>query len=74
MGQATKTDEFSEKFQMAFDNPPPPLIFGKFYCKFLEVSRKFIRFGGLTRPFRPCATLYLHIMACVVSVSHSRFT
>ena len=36
--------------------------------KFLEVFQKFIR------PFRPCVTLYLHIMACVVSVSHSCFT
>ena len=31
-GGATKLDEFSEKFQTAFD--PPPLIFGKLYCKF----------------------------------------
>ena len=29
----SKTDEFSEKFQTAFD-PPPPLIFGKLYCNF----------------------------------------
>ena len=29
---SSKTDEFSEKFQTAFD--PPPLIFGKSYCKF----------------------------------------
>ena len=28
----SKTDEFSEKFQTAFD--PPPLIFGKSYCGF----------------------------------------
>ena len=28
-----KTDEFSEKFQMAFD---PPLIFGKLYCGFCD--------------------------------------
>ena len=32
-GPATKSDEFSEKFQTAFD--PSPLIFGKLYCKFL---------------------------------------
>ena len=30
---SSKTDEFSEKFQTAFD--PPPLIFGKSYCNFL---------------------------------------
>ena len=29
---ATKSDEFFEQFQTAFD--PPPLIFGKLYCKF----------------------------------------
>ena len=31
-GDATKTDEFSGKFQTAFDLPP--LIFGKSYCNF----------------------------------------
>ena len=30
----TKTDEFSEKFQTAFD--PPLLIFGKSYCRFFK--------------------------------------
>ena len=30
----TKTDEFLEKFQTAFD--PPPLIFGKSYCAFRD--------------------------------------
>ena len=30
-GQATKSDDFLEKFQMAYD---PPLIFGKLCCKF----------------------------------------
>ena len=30
-GGGTKTDEFSEKFQRAFD--PPSLIFGNLYCK-----------------------------------------
>ena len=30
----TKTDEFSEKFQTAFD--PAPLIFGKSYCRFFK--------------------------------------
>ena len=33
-GQATKSDEFSEKFQTAFD--PSPLIFGKLYCIFYD--------------------------------------
>ena len=32
MPTSSKTDEFSEKFQTAFD--PPPLIFGKLCCKF----------------------------------------
>ena len=32
----TKTDEFSEKFQTAFD-PPHPLIFGKSYCNKLQL-------------------------------------
>ena len=31
-GKNTKSDEFSEKFQTAFD--PLPLIFGKLYCNF----------------------------------------
>ena len=31
-GHATKSDEFLEKIQTAFD--PPPLIFGKIYCIF----------------------------------------
>ena len=41
-GQATKTDEFSEKFQTAFDLPPPThsLIFGKLYCNFLGIMSK----------------------------------
>ena len=30
----SKTDEFSEKFQTAFDHPPPPIIFSKSYCNF----------------------------------------
>ena len=34
----TKTDEFSEKFQTAFDPPP------------LEIFPKFIHFGIVTRP------------------------
>ena len=33
MPYITKTDEFSEKFQTAFD---PPLIFGKLYCGFRD--------------------------------------
>ena len=31
MSGTTKIDEFSEKFQTAFD--PPSLIFGNIYCK-----------------------------------------
>ena len=33
MPHISKTDEFSEKFQTAFD---PPLIFGKLYCGFRD--------------------------------------
>ena len=33
-GGATKSDEFSEKFQTAFDSPS--LIFGKLYCNFFR--------------------------------------
>ena len=33
MGDSTKKDEFSEKFQTAFDTHS--LIFGKLYCNFL---------------------------------------
>ena len=32
----SKSDEFSEKFQTAFD--PPPLILGKLYCAFRDKS------------------------------------
>ena len=31
----SKSDEFLEKFQTAFD-PLPPLIFGKLYCGFCD--------------------------------------
>ena len=34
----SKIDEFSEKFQTAFDHPP--LIFGKLYCKFFKLATK----------------------------------
>ena len=33
MPRISKSDEFSEKFQTAFD---PPLIFGKLYCGFRD--------------------------------------
>ena len=33
-GSITKTDDFSGKFQKAFDPPPPSLIFGKSCCNF----------------------------------------
>ena len=42
---ATKTDEFSEKFQTAF----PPLIFGKSYWKFFILA---------TKPSKVAGTLY----------------
>ena len=46
----TKTDVFSEKFQMPFD-PPPPLVFGKLYCRFCDTNatkvRMFIMAGML---------------------------
>ena len=35
LGGATKTDELSEKFQTAFD-PPPPHLVGKSCCKFFS--------------------------------------
>ena len=38
---ATKSDEFLEKFQTAFD-PPPPLIFGKLCCNFFYNGYDFI--------------------------------
>ena len=34
MGKVNRSDEFSEKFQTAFD--PPPLIFGKLHCAFRD--------------------------------------
>ena len=36
MPRTSKTDEFSEKFQTAFD--PPSLIFGKLYCNFFKLK------------------------------------
>ena len=42
-GHASKLDEFSEKFQTAFDPPPPPLlhiILGKLYCNFFRKTSK----------------------------------
>ena len=39
----SKTDEFSEKFQTAFDSPPP-LIFGKLCCKIFKVATLCINF------------------------------
>ena len=44
-GGATKLDEFSEKFQTAFD--PPPLIFGKLYCKFFIMDMVAYLQGGM---------------------------
>ena len=36
-GHVSKSDEFSEQFQTAFD---PPLIFGKLHCKVFKVATK----------------------------------
>ena len=51
MPRISKSDEFSEKFQTAFD---PPLIFGKLYCgfrdKIVTKVRMFI--------WRDCCVLY----------------
>ena len=44
MPRTSKTDEFSEKFQTAFDNPPSPLIFAKVILQF------FGGFGGAGHP------------------------
>ena len=55
-GGGTKTDEFSEKYQTAFDLPPS---FSEIYIAFflrkslfkaLYKGPKFIRFGTATRP------------------------
>ena len=42
---ATKSDEFLEKFQTAFD--PPPLIFGKLCCKFFIMDMVAFMQGGI---------------------------
>ena len=44
-GHATKSDEFPEKFQAAFD--PPPLIFGKLCCKFVIMDMVACMQGGV---------------------------
>ena len=41
---ATKSDDFLEKFQTAFD---PPLIFGKLYCKFFVMDMIAYMQGGM---------------------------
>ena len=51
-GGATKSDEFSEKFQTAFD---PPLIFGKLYCNFFSEN---VRKKPLIK-FKNCSTSFL---------------
>ena len=43
-GDATKSDDFLEKFQTAFD---PPLIFGKLYCKFFIMDMVTFMQGGI---------------------------
>ena len=44
-GGGTKTDDFLEKFQTAFD--PPPLIFGKLYCKFFIMDMVAFTHGSI---------------------------
>ena len=44
-GPGTKSDEFSGKFQMAFD-PPPPLIFRKLYCNIFKMDTVARRYEG----------------------------
>ena len=41
---ATKSDEFLEKLQTAFD---PPLIFGKLYCNFFTMDMVAFMQGGI---------------------------
>ena len=58
-GQGTKTDEFSEKFQTAFD--PPPLIFGKSYCKFhfdFMLKKSCLKVLKMTPPPDPALKLF----------------
>ena len=44
---ATKTDEFSEKFQTAFDPPPPPSFSENHIADFATKVRMFIMVGLL---------------------------
>ena len=44
-GGNTKSDEFLEKFQTAFDLPP--LIFGKSYCNFFVMDMVVYMQGGM---------------------------
>ena len=44
-GPDTKLEEFLEKFQM--DSDPPPLIFGKLYCKFFITDMVAYMQGGM---------------------------
>ena len=45
-GDDTKTDEFSEEFQTAFDFFPPSNIFGKSCCKYYSISCSKVLFKG----------------------------
>ena len=49
-GHGTKMDEFSEKFQTAFDTPPPPPSPHFWKDIVLFFSKKIVRFGTLTCP------------------------
>ena len=50
--KATKTDEFSEKFQTVFN--PPPLIFGKSYCGFRDQIATKLRQKCVCSLWRDC--------------------
>ena len=50
MPRISKSDEFSEKFQTAFD--PSPIIFGKLYCDFRDKiveKSAYVHMEGLLR-------------------------
>ena len=65
VSQATKKDQFSEKFQTAFDLAPSALIFGKLCCNFFRKRPKILYKGpkyatyifGLKMPPPPLGSL-----------------
>ena len=52
-GGPTKTDEFSEKFQTAFDHPSPP--------HFRKIILRILRQKCVCSLWRDCCVLYDHI-------------